>query len=89
MSAAFGFPATSDSRGVYLAEKTHRLPDGRFEACAAIFAWGQRGLTVYAVSASRSRAALNARLATDTQSAYRHMLADGRVSLSPQDGSAQ
>ena len=78
----FGYPETNRERGVSIASKTHRLPDGKFEAVAAIFAWGKRGLTVFAVASSRRRALREAVAAIESQRLLDSALADGRVSLS-------
>jgi hypothetical protein len=83
----WGFPETIRSQAAQLSSKTRRLPDGRFEAAAAIFFMGQRGMTVYAVASSRYRAEKEVTRATETQSNYSAALAAGRISLQAFDSS--
>lgn len=83
----FGYPEVIDSQGVHLASKTRRPPDGRFEAVAAIFAWGRRGLTLYAVAETRRRSQREAEMAAASQSALRTALSEGRVSYTARGAS--
>lgn len=79
----FGYPETVVAQNCYTASKTRKLADGRFEAVAAIFFMGKRGMTVYAVSSSRYLALKEANRAIKSQSNYRSALADGRITLKP------
>lgn len=76
----FSLPDQIDYQAASVISKTHRLPDGRFEAVAGIFFLGKRGLTVYAVAPTRYRALKEAEIATETRGKLERALADGRVS---------
>jgi len=50
------FPETTDYRALHQAEKTRRLPDGRFACVAALYFQGQRGAYVTVIAETRARA---------------------------------
>lgn len=42
MNQTFGYPETNNTRAASVASKTRRLPNGRYEAVAALFFEGRR-----------------------------------------------
>ena len=81
MAKSFAYPDTIPVQNAQLASKTRKLPDGQFEAVAALFFMGRRGLTVYATGATRNQAAKLAIGATETQSKLTAALATGRARI--------
>lgn len=56
VSPDFQYPETVDYRAAYVAVKTRRLPNGRFEAVAALFFDGRRVSQFRAIESRRGYA---------------------------------
>lgn len=95
MARMIGFPEKTDSiaAGAWMASKTRKLADGRFEGCAALFAYdpsqgafparGMRCNQVFAIAGSRRTAESRALRALETGGNLRRALASGEVSNTP------
>lgn len=93
MSKKIGFPEKTDfvSAGAWIASKTRKLADGRFEGAAALFAsdpaqghkGGIRCNQVFSIAGSRSTAERRVLRALESGSNLDRALASGVVSLSP------
>lgn len=51
----FEYPETCDYQAAHAVWKTRKLPDGRFEACGALYFMGKRCTQLYAVGMTRGR----------------------------------
>ena len=79
MAKPFTFPDTIASPAAQRSSMTRRLPCGQFEAAAALYFMGRRGLTVYATGSTRGQALGLANRATETSSNLRAALATGKA----------
>lgn len=93
MSRMIGFPEKTEfvSAGAWIASKTRKLADGRFEGAAALFAsdpaqghkGGIRCNQVFAVADGRGTAERRALRALESASSLRRALAAGEVIQTP------
>lgn len=56
MTATFGFPETNGMRALSAVSKARKLPDGRFEAVAALFFECRRINQRHVIASSRAKA---------------------------------
>lgn len=94
MAKQIGFPETTSntSGGAWIVSKTRKLADGRFEACAALFAsdpaqgcrGGIRCNQIFAVAGSRGTAERRVMRALESGPLLRAALLSGEVSPTPQ-----
>lgn len=83
MSKDFNYPDTVDYQAAYIASKTRRLSQNKFEAVAAFYFMGKHGLTLFATGETRARAQGIVMRAIEAGSARDKALESGLVSYTP------